>query len=447
MTRNTVLPFRAWRYDAAQIKNFSNVIAPPYDVIDDDLRARLAGMSDHNCVRLILPEDNAGDKTGLTRYPNANTLWQAWRKGGALRHETAPGYYFIQQHFTSPTGEKLCREGFIGRFHLGDGGGGDAGIKGHERTLDGPKADRFRLFQATQTNFSPIFSVYSDPSLAADRLLGAEAARRAPDMEATDHLGVVNKMWAITDPAIVSKVREAMAALPLLIADGHHRFETAGNYREWVKSQGQWNEQAGCNAVMMYFANMDSPSVRIFPFHRAIYAMPWLDTAALKAKVGAWFDIASLPADTTWARALDALGLSGPNIPPAYYVKMRSGEWLKLSLKPGVALDSLLAHVPAPLRLLDVVLLHKLVFEKGLGMTEADQAEKRYLHYHADPVKALGYLDEPDHQAVFMLRAPTRDQVVAAVEAGEKMPQKSTYFYPKIVTGLVFNALDEQLDI
>jgi uncharacterized protein (DUF1015 family) len=433
-----IAPIRAVLFDPARVA-VSSVIAPPYDVIGEEERARLEALDPHNSVRLILPR---GD--GDAKYATAASTWQAWRAEGILRRDERPAIYRYNQVFTSPElgPAPVTRRGLIAgvRLHRFDEGV----IKPHERTLRGPKEDRQKLMRATRAHFSQIFMLYPDPARAADAALAA-AEQNRPDLEGTTADGTLHQLWRVTDPAVLAAVGRVLDPLAFYIADGHHRYETMLALRDEFRAQagGKVSPRATTEYATAFLANMDDPGLVVLPTHRLVHSLPSFDRAAVLDKAKAHFEVEALaglaaPAEAQKLRAeiakraatRPAFALVVPGDTSAWILSLRSDP-TSVGLPGAKALVSL-----------DVSLLHGLVLERMLGVDRAAQEAQKNIDYVKDTRDALAKVQRATCQVGFIMHPTRVGQVQAVADAGEVMPQKSTFFYPKIASGLVMNPLD-----
>jgi uncharacterized protein (DUF1015 family) len=435
-------PFHGIRYapDAPAIREspLEALIAPPYDVISDrDLDGYYA-RDPHNIVRIDLNRPEPGDAE-LARYTRANDFFTRWLEAGVLRRDAEAALYVLTQRFTGPDGVERVRTGFFSRARLQPF---DAGvILPHERTLRGPKVDRLNLYRATRASLSPIFGAYADPQGAVRGALEAALGQSAPVATAR-FLGVENRLYALTDAAAVAAIVGPLADAKLYIADGHHRYETALAYRDEQRAaHGRGPSDAGPEFVLMFASAVEDPGMVIFPTHRLVTNLASLPAGAaldaeLEAKLAPFFERAPL-GDASPREAQAALGARRSS----FVLKTATAATL-LTLREDAPLDAVrgLPQEPA-LRLLDVSVLHAIVLEHLLGISAEAQATQANLRYSKDFGEAFaapssGVGGEAVQLALLM--NPTRmDEVVAVAESGAVMPQKSTFFYPKIPTGLV----------
>jgi uncharacterized protein (DUF1015 family) len=417
-----VQPLRTLRYDLAAVGSLDAVAAPPYDVIDPPLRAQLAARSPFNVVEVDLPEANGGDP-----YLHAQTTMEAWLQEGIVRREREPAMWAMTQDYTGPDGSAYTRHGFFCRVRVEDYGPGR--IRPHERTQPGPKEDRLRLTRATRANLSPIFSLFPDPEQQAWRTIESVTARE-PYASVTDGGGTVNRLWRIADPLTITHVQDVLRNRELLIADGHHRYETARVYAQEVGGEGEHRY------VLMFLCSLQDSGLTIFPTHRLLKGLSGDESrrAALRSAIERHFDVSEVaPGELE----------PPPGAPVAFgYLDSIDKQALRLTLTDQAAVDEALPGRSEAYRRLDTAVLEALVLKGALGMSEDDVANKRGLGYSSDLADARDAVESGRADAAFFMRATPVEQVREVAEAGESMPPKSTFFYPKIPTGLVFNPLD-----
>ena len=433
-----IAPLTPLRYDLTRLAapasgGFASVVAPPYDVIDAAQRAELAARHPNNVVKLILPEGE-----GDAKYAHAAKLLSAWRAEGALVRDDEPAFYRYDQTFTppgSPGGKAITRRGFLGLVKLV---ALDRGIVlPHERTLSGPKEDRLKLFRATRTNLSPGFMLYRDPKRTLDAAL-----ERATELAAFDTAdGIHHALAKITDAQAMREIVEGIAQSSLLIADGHHRYETALRYMEETTSAGLARPEN--QYFMVFFANGDDPNLVVFPTHRHVHSLPSFDFEQLGKGAASLFDATSLPGGAS-AEVLTAALADAGKTAPSLVACSGDGRAVLFTLRSGVDLGAhpVLGQKPGPLRRTDVALLHMGLLEPVLGITPEAQAAKTNIFYPQDATAALRELRGGKGQVLFLMNATPVAQVREVAEAGEVMPQKSTFFYPKVLTGLCIHTLE-----
>jgi uncharacterized protein (DUF1015 family) len=421
-----VQPLRALRYDLGVVGSLQSVIAPPYDVIDPEQRATLAARSSHNVVNIDLPEPPLGGDA----YEEAARLLDLWKRQGAVIRDQTPALWALQQDYTGPDGRQLTRRGIFARVRVEEYGPGK--IRPHERTHPGPKEDRLRLTRATQTNLSPIFSLYDDPANAAWQALQPHLTTD-PWGTATDADGTLNKLWRIEDGGAIARVKMALDPTELLIADGHHRYETARVYAEEIGGEGDHRY------VLMCLVALQDPGLTIFPTHRLLNKV---NTPEIQQRLGTYlrehFDIT--PIETAELRPPDE-----PNGPPTPltmgYLDAFHQQPYRLVLKDQALADAALADYPEPYRHLDTAVLEALILKGVLGMTEDDISHLDGLGYSRTDDEALQLVQSKAYDCAFFLRGSPVKQVQEIAAAGVNMPPKSTFFYPKVPTGLLFNPL------
>jgi uncharacterized protein (DUF1015 family) len=411
-----VQPLRALHYDLAKVGSLAGVAAPPYDVIDPQQRADLAARSPYNVVRIDLPEGEPDP------YANAARTLEHWREEGAVVRDEQAALWTLTQDYTGPDGRKLTRHGVFARVRVEDYGPGR--IRPHERTHPGPKEDRLRLTRATKANLSPIFSLYDDPTGAA----GAVLAAADPFDAVTDDDGTVNRLARVSDPAAIEAFQAALEPAELLIADGHHRYETARVYADEVGGEGEHRY------VLMCLVALQDEGLTVFPTHRLIKDTTPQTQEALGATLRDLFTVEEI--DQAQLRPPDG---DGPLT--MGYIDAHFKRAFRLTLKDQAIADRALDGMPDAYRHLDTAVLEALVLEGPLGLTEDDIAHLRGLGYSRTDDEALQLVLSGEYDAAFLLRSTPVAQVRDVAAAGVNMPPKSTYFFPKVPTGLLFNPL------
>ena len=416
-----VQPLRTLRYDLAAVGSLDAVAAPPYDVIDGPLRAELAAKSPFSVVEVDLPEANGGDP-----YLHAQTTMEAWLQQGIVTREREPAMWAMTQDYTGPDGNSYTRHGFFCRVRVEDYGPGR--IRPHERTQPGPKEDRLRLTRATRANLSPIFSLFPDPGGEAWQTLEPLTAGDEPYATVTDADGTLNRLWRVADAGTIERIQEILSDRELLIADGHHRYETARVYAQEVGGEGEHSY------VLMFLCSLQDSGLTIFPTHRLLKGLDQDRRAALRTALETQFEVSEIEADE--------LEPAPGNQVEFGYLDAFDKRPLRLTLKEQRFADEALAGRSDAYRHLDTAVLEALILKGALGMSEDDVAAKRGLAYSKDFADARDAVESGRADAAFFMRATPVEQVREVAEAGESMPPKSTFFYPKIPTGLVFNPLD-----
>jgi uncharacterized protein (DUF1015 family) len=414
-----VQPLRALHYDLSVVGDLGDVVAPPYDVIDAPQRAALMARSPFNVVAVDLPEGEPD------RYASARELFESWQLQGAVTRDQEPAMWAHTQRYTGPDGVAQTRRGFFCRVRIEEYGPGR--VRPHERTHPGPKEDRLRLTRATRANMSPIFSLYSDPAGAAWEAL-EPATAQAPWGEATDADGTVHRLWRVADARVIAAVQAAARESELLIADGHHRYETARAYAEEVGGEGDHQY------VLMCLVALEDPGLTVFPTHRLVKGLDSERREALAAALERDFEIAEVAAE----------GLAPPSGGGPLqlgYIDSHSGRPVRLTLKDQAIADAALAGHSAAYRHLDTGVLEALLLKGALGFSDEDISHLRDFRYARDAGEALELVRSGEYDAAFVMRATPVAQVRDVAAAGENMPPKSTYFFPKLLTGLIFNPL------
>jgi uncharacterized protein (DUF1015 family) len=436
-----IAPIRGVLYDPARV-DAAKVIAPPYDVIDAAERAKLAATDPHNVVRLILPEaEQGGDK-----YAAAAKTMDAWLASGVLKRDDYKALYRYHQVFTHPDlgDREVVRQGFIAAVRLHPFS--DRVILPHERTLKGPKEDRLALMKATSSHFSQIFTLYRDAAGEVDRVF-RKFERDAPLFEARTADGTLHRLWRVRDAESIGKIRHVMAPKKLYIADGHHRYETMLALREHLAGGKDLSTYSSAQYGTMFLCNMDQQGLVVLPTHRVLHSLQGFAKDAFLDKARAQFIVDKIDGGGKDPAAVRAALTQTEQHQPALAVAFpgEAHAW-RLTLSPGVNIKTLGLGAPAVARL-DVSLLHGVIFERLLGITPAAQEAQTNLRYIKDTAKALAETGAKDTQAVFLMSPVPVDQVTHVADVGECMPQKSTYFFPKIASGLVMNKIDPDEDL
>ena len=414
-------PLHAVRYEPQTAGALENLVAPPYDVIDERMRKELADKSPFNIVEVDLPVDASGGDP----YFKATNTYEAWLQQGVLVKEREPSIWVMRQEFK--LGDRtLHRTGFFARVRVEEYGRGR--IRPHERTHPGPKEDRLRLTRATRANLSPIFSLFHDPGDAAHALL-EPVTHTGPFWTVVDADGIVDRVWRVTDAETIAALQGTLADAELLIADGHHRYETARAYAEEIGGEGDHNY------VLMFLCSMEDPGMVILPTHRLLTDLK--DSSkqeALAEELRRDFDI----------EQVDAAGLEPPagELPAFGYMDAHFKRPFRLTLKNQSVADTALDGKPPAYRRLDTAVLEALVLRGALGMSLDDISHLNGLAYSKDFEDALDAVQGGRADAAFFVRGTPIDQVREVAAAGETMPPKSTFFYPKIPTGLLINPLE-----
>ena len=435
-----IAPFCGILYNPKKIRDLSKVIAPPYDVISPEEQERLYRKSPYNVVRLILNQEP-------DPYESVARMFEGWRAEEILVRDETPALYFLSHRFPDKEGKVRERLGFIALAQLEDFSTGT--IRPHEKTLEGPKEDRLRLMLACHANLSPIFALYSHPKQTINNALTEQAQGVSPTIEVKEDGGGTCSLWRIADPEIIRLVQREIEEQPLLIADGHHRYEAALNYRNHLRQErGNWQGRETFNFVMMYFASMNDNGLVILPTHRLVRSFAPIPFQKLEEELQKYFYLEPYPktpeGQRWFLRALKSGGKKRHLIGASF---KRDPRYLILRLKNKRFMQRLANNLSGPLRDLDVTTLHLLILEHILGITPEEQTKGDLISYSKDEEKVLKAVDKEDCQAAFILNPPKPDEIMSIAQSGEKMPQKSTYFYPKLISGLVINKIDPEEEI
>jgi uncharacterized protein (DUF1015 family) len=415
-----VQPLYALHYDLGKVGPLCDLVAPPYDVIDSAQRTQLAACSPYNVVHIDLPEAT-GDP-----YAAAAHVLSGWRREGAVIQDETPALWALAQEYDAPGGGgRRERRGFLCRVRVEDYGAGR--IRPHERTHPGPKEDRLRLTRATEANLSPIFALHSDPPGAAWGALEPHTTGD-PWGEVTDGDGTRHRVWRVADPDEIAAVQSALADAELLIADGHHRYETARVYAEEVGGEGPHRY------VLMALVALEDPGLTVFPTHRLVKGLRPDQHETLANALRESFEVE----ETTREQIVP----DGDGDPLRIgYIDAHFKRPFTLTLKDAAIADAALPGMPEPYRRLDTAVLEALVLKGALDMTDDQISHLDGLGYARDTNEALELVDRGEYDCAFFMRATPVEQVREVAAAGESMPPKSTYFFPKLLTGLVFNPL------
>ena len=435
-------PFRALQYNPAKIEDLATVVTQPYDKISAEMQARYYDLSPYNLVRIIrgrtLPEDSPRDNV----YTRAAHEFHHWVAGGVLTGKREPAIYPYDQEYELPgqPGMRKRRRGLIALLRLEDYAA--RVVYRHEETLSGPKADRLELLKATRAHFGQIFLLYSDPLGEVENLLAGQTTAQ-PWQQVTDEYGTRHTVWQVSDPQTIANVTEAMRPKPLIIADGHHRYETALAYRDHCRALSQGDNRA--NLLMVTLIRMETPGLTILPTHRLVHSLPNFDWTKFSVDARAMFDweeVSVRPPASEWAgRIVTRLAEAGRS-QPTLAVYAGPGKLALLALRSNFNLDRELADLAPTLRRLDVVLLHRLVLERLLGIDWQAVREEKNLAYYRELPSAADQVDQGRGQAAFLLNPTPVEAVRDNALADHPLPQKSTDFYPKLLSGLTIYWLD-----
>ena len=438
-----IYPFRAWRYNPSAVR-LDDVVTQPYDKISPAMQQAYYQRSPYNLVRIILGLPELFDaERGESVYSRAARDLKAWREQGVLVQEKDPCIFAYSQQFTVPGTDVVKeRRGFIALGKLHDYS--EQVVFRHEYTLSKPKSDRLNLLKATHAHFGQIFMLYSDPAGSVEKIL--YDGNGPAEAEVTDEYGVLHRLWRVSDPAAIRLLTTAMADRKLIIADGHHRYETALNYsRERSPASLAPSEHSTSQlpqpafpeaAVMMTFVNMDSDGLVILPTHRVVHSLPVFDPAVFAAAAEEFFTVERLPESDASALIEVLKAQHGA----AFISVTRGGDFL-LRSKPGPAAAAL-ARLPEQQRQLDLSLLHTIILDRLLGLDAEKVREQTNIRYLRDAGEAVDQVRRGEAEVTFLTNPVTMEQLREVAFAGSVMPQKSTDFFPKLLSGLTIYALE-----
>lgn len=432
-----IQPFSGWRYNLAKVGALANVIAPPYDVIDPKLQDELYEKHPNNVIRLILDRMNDTDTEENNRYTRTARTLKDWKENRILQQDPQPAIYVYHQIY-EVEGKTFTRRGFMCRCEAVPFGEGM--VFPHEQTLSGPKMDRLMLTTACKMNFSQIFGLYPDKDNFVQNIL-EEAIRGITPLEATDHLGVLHRMWIVSDPEVLNKVVREMGPKPVFIADGHHRYETACNYRNHVREMGDLTKDHPANYVLMVCIAMDDPGLIVQPTHRLFRKVPYMSREDLIEKVGNAFKATSLGEGAHVAyKAWEMVKMLNNQDTMAIYTG-KDGSWtlLQLTEKGREKMAQIAQDHHPEWQDLGVAILHRFLIDTLLGLEGHEKP--KYVHEVTEVVEGIKNPNEDFPLAALVMPA-TVDLIQELSMLRERMPAKSTYFYPKLITGFVFNSLE-----
>lgn len=417
-----IQPLRALHYELSKVGALLDVVAPPYDVIDAKQREELLGRSPYNVVAVDLPQ---GEPGGRDAYESAGEQFENWQMQGAVVRDAEPAIWAHTQRYVGPDGVEQTRRGFFCRVRIEEYGPG--GVRPHERTHPGPREDRLRLTRATRANMSPIFSLYSDPQRAAWAAL-EPATQGVPWGEATDGEGTVHRVWRVADRQAIETVQAATRGKELLIADGHHRYETARVYAQEVGGEGEHQY------VLMCLVALEDPGLTVFPTHRLVKGLDPGRQERLAQALKDNFELAEVPLEEI---------APPPGTGPLQlgYIDAHAKLAWRLTLKDQAIADTALEGHSEPYRRLDTGILETLLLKGALGLSDEDISHLHDFGYARDTTQAVELVRSGAYDVAFLMRPTPVAQVREVAQEGENMPPKSTFFFPKLLTGLLFNPL------
>lgn len=423
-----IKPFKGMRYDTSKAGEISKLCCPPYDIISEKQRIDYINENEYNIIRLELPKD------GENPYDNASDILNMWRDKGILIHEDKPAIYIYEEEFNAYS-ERKSIKGIIARVKLEEFSKGI--ILPHEFTLSKAKEDRLNLMKATNCNFSQIYALYMEENHLTLKTID-EYSQCAPNLEFTDSDDVTHRLWIVTDEEIINKIVDDFAYRRLYIADGHHRYETALNYRNYCRESGISKEGDPQDYQMIYLVDMDHPGLVVFPTHRLVRDLTNFDKNKMLELCEKYFIITAVSDNENMERELAKCYDEGKN---AFGFYCGNGEWYLLVLKDIDVMSQFLPNLCTASQRLDVSVLHTLILENIFGIDKENMANQVNLTYTKFFDEAVSLVDSGEFQCSFVLNPTRVSEIRNVAAAGEKMPQKSTYFYPKMITGMVMNDL------
>jgi uncharacterized protein (DUF1015 family) len=440
-----VAPFKGMTYNLDKITHFERVVTPPYDVISEREQDEYYEIDPYNVIRLILGKRKIGDSDWDNRYTRAADLFNRWDSGGILVASQLPSIYLVSTEYELPgQSESRIRWGVITLVRIEEQG--SSVIRPHERTFTIHREDRLKLMRTCSAQFSPVFGLYEDRSNTVLSML-KEIKDSPPKISFREKGGYYYRMWEVNEAAIIRAIIREMSSKPIIIADGHHRYESARNFRNLMRSRyGVHEVERPHDYVMMYLTNLADKGLTILPYHRLFKSYPDFRPEPFLSAARKWFDVLSFPfsknnqkeATTGFLSQLTAHG--GNSTAIGYYYKGSRAFYL-LCLKPG-AQEELGADLHPALKKLDVLALSRLVFQRIMGIRREDLDDERIIEYESDTGLALSSVLSGSTQMAFLVNPTKIEQVIEVTGNSLLMPRKSTFFYPKILTGLVFNKID-----
>ena len=436
-----VAPFRALRYDPSKVSDLSRVVTPPYDVINEEQQEQYYQADPHNIIRIELNRTRDTDNPEDNRYTRSAAHFQKWLAEGVLSRDQQPAFYLSETTYQDAEGQTRVRRGFFTLLRVEDFSSGV--VLPHEKTFTGHKEDRLQLTKATGANISPIFALYPDDQNRVHQVL--EGARRQPPLaDFVDPMGLGQRLYAVDDPQACAQVQELMAGKVIFIADGHHRYETALNYRNYMRQKYPDNWQnMSFNYVLVYLCSMSDPGLTIFPCHRVLPHLDGFSAEDFLALAKPYFICQDIPimgegeaACQAFRAALAQAGRQGRSFGLAV---ADSDYFHVLTLRKGSLKESWWNQLEGPLRDLDVEVMTVVVLEHMLGLDNSARDHIHTIKYVSDMVEVVNEVRSGQARVGFLLNPTRIEQVKAVAEAGLIMPRKSTYFYPKVLTGLTIN--------
>ncbi len=440
-----VAPFKGLTYNTNKITRFERVVTPPYDVISEREQEEYYETDPYNVIRLILGKRKIGDSDWDNRYTRAADLFNRWASGGILTRSQVPCIYLVSTEYELPDhSERKTRWGIIALVKIEEHD--SSVIRPHERTFTIHREDRLKLMRACSAQFSPVFGLYEDKSDAVRNKL-EEIRDSPPQISFMERDGYNYKMWEINRAPIISAIVREMSPKPIIIADGHHRYESARNFRNLMRSRyGVHEVERPYDYVMMYLTNMADKGLAILPYHRLFKSYPDFSAEQLLSAARKWFDVHSFPFSKNHQKEatkgfVSQLSAHGSDTTAIGFYYKGSSDFYLLCLKPG-AREELGGDLHPALKKLDVLALSRLVFQRIMGISREDLDDERIIEYESDAGLTLSSVINGRTQMAFLLNPTKIEQIIEVTGNALLMPRKSTFFHPKILTGLVFNKID-----
>ena len=429
----TIIPFRGLRYNPDKVADISQVVTPPYDVIDDAAQARYYAQHPANVIRLELGLTYPQDTADNNRYSRAKQYLEKWLEEEILIPEQQPSVYLYEQEYTA-RGQRIIRTGLVGGLKVEPYESGT--VLPHEETLSKPKADRLQLMRSTRSNFSPIFGLYSDPNQEVTQLLREETKDQPPTIDITDEAGEAHRIWIIQNRSVLEKITEMFREKHIYIADGHHRYETALEYAQEMQEQGQ----PGYDYVLTTLVNVFDPGLLVLPTHRLVRNLSDFNIESILERLAVLFEVQEFGTLSDLPQLMTTLDEQRKR----YVFGMVVDEHLFfLALRDWkTAAELLPANRSTSWKSLDVAILDNLILDNMLGIGEAQRRSQDNLCYSQSEEWVVSQIKNRNYQLGFLLNPTQVQEIIDVAQAKDKMPQKSTYFYPKLITGLIINKLD-----
>lgn len=434
-----IYPFRGTTYNKKKVKKLSQVVSPPYDVISPAMQEELYEQSDFNMVRLVLGKEFPGDNEYNNKYVRSAASFDGWLRHDILERDAKPSIYLYEQIFKFER-KTYSRIGMIAVLRLEEVGKGK--VFPHEHTLAKPKFDRIELLRATSANFDCIYTLFPDEKGRFFKI-AKKLMRKKPDLESKGKDGLVDRLWKINQKNIIAKLQKEFKDKAVFIADGHHRYEAAMRYRNEMKVRNtRFTEEESYNHVMMYFTPIENPGLLVLPIHRMIKAMPPIDLSHVLVELGVYFDIVEMPfskktESDVRKKLMTQLSKHCPKHCFALYFKELPDKYFLLSLKDEAVMQDLIEEEkPLAWKKLDVTILHALIFQDVLNISGEEN-----INYTRDENEALDKVKSGEYVMAALLNPTSLAEIISIASKYEKMPQKSTYFFPKLTTGMVMNKI------